>query len=226
MRRAPLRLSLLRWQRPGMTRSWVSSSPRSGCPLCSGTSSSPAAAYPPLSLFLSPLITVVSLSSPCLSSGPYFCSTAPLRQSPSVPDPRAQEEEVGPPEAPVSGSPRPFPPLPAPSPLPPIYMPLTSRCPQEEASLLNQEFAEVWGQKAKELYDPIWQNFTDPILRRVLSGVRILGPANLPLEKRQQVGPVDLRVEAEVAWVPLNAQTRWGGEPGRDRPWDLQGKTI
>nr|XP_019588537.1 PREDICTED: angiotensin-converting enzyme isoform X1 [Rhinolophus sinicus] len=57
---------------------------------------------------------------------------------------------------------------------------------QEESALLNQEFAEVWGQKAKELYDPIWQNFSDPILRRVLSGVRILGPANLPLEKRQQ----------------------------------------
>ena len=59
--------------------------------------------------------------------------------------------------------------------------------------MLNQEFAEVWGQKCKELYDPIWQNFTDPILRRVISGVRILGPANLPLKKRQQVGPVDLR---------------------------------
>ncbi|XP_046530239.1 angiotensin-converting enzyme isoform X2 [Equus quagga] len=57
---------------------------------------------------------------------------------------------------------------------------------QEDAALLNQEFAEVWGQKCKELYDPIWQNFTDPILRRVISGVRILGPANLPLKKRQQ----------------------------------------
>nr|XP_036852820.1 angiotensin-converting enzyme-like [Manis javanica] len=57
---------------------------------------------------------------------------------------------------------------------------------QEEAALFNQEFAEIWGQKAKELYDPIWQNFTDPILRRVISGVRTLGPANLPVGKRQQ----------------------------------------
>ncbi|ELK12483.1 Angiotensin-converting enzyme [Pteropus alecto] len=64
--------------------------------------------------------------------------------------------------------------------------PLPSWCPQEEAALLNQEFSEVWGQKAKELYDPIWQNFTDPVLKRVLKGVRILGPANLPLEKRQK----------------------------------------
>lgn len=75
----------------------------------------------------------------------------------------------------------------------PVYTLLPSWYPQEESALLNQEFAEVWGQKAKELYDPIWQNFSDPILRRVLSGVRILGPANLPLEKRQQVGQVDLR---------------------------------
>lgn len=89
--------------------------------------------------------------------------------------------------------------MPAPAHALPIYTPLPSLCSQEESTLLNQEFAEVWGLKAKELFDPIWQNFTDPILRRVLSGVRILGPANLPLEKRQQVGPVGLRVEEEVA---------------------------
>uniref|UniRef100_A0A8C4PNC3 Angiotensin-converting enzyme n=1 Tax=Equus asinus asinus TaxID=83772 RepID=A0A8C4PNC3_EQUAS len=68
---------------------------------------------------------------------------------------------------------------------------------QEDAALLNQEFAEVWGQKCKELYDPIWQNFTDPILRRVISGVRILGPANLPLKKRQQSSP--------TSWLSLEA---------------------
>lgn len=89
--------------------------------------------------------------------------------------------------------------MPAPAHALPIYTPLPSLCSQEESTLLNQEFAEVWGLKAKELFDPIWQNFTDPILRRVLSGVRILGPANLPLEKRQQVGPVGLRAEEEVA---------------------------
>ncbi|XP_062072101.1 angiotensin-converting enzyme [Lepus europaeus] len=57
---------------------------------------------------------------------------------------------------------------------------------QEEEALLSQEFAEAWGQKAKELYDPLWQNFTDPELRRVIGAVRTLGPANLPLAKRQQ----------------------------------------
>nr|Q9GLN7.1 RecName: Full=Angiotensin-converting enzyme; Short=ACE; AltName: Full=Dipeptidyl carboxypeptidase I; AltName: Full=Kininase II; AltName: CD_antigen=CD143; Contains: RecName: Full=Angiotensin-converting enzyme, soluble form; Flags: Precursor [Pan troglodytes]AAG31358.1 dipeptidyl carboxy peptidase 1 [Pan troglodytes] len=57
---------------------------------------------------------------------------------------------------------------------------------QEEAALLSQEFAEAWGQKAKELYEPVWQNFTDPQLRRIIGAVRTLGSANLPLAKRQQ----------------------------------------
>uniref|UniRef100_A0A8C5KSE9 Angiotensin-converting enzyme n=1 Tax=Jaculus jaculus TaxID=51337 RepID=A0A8C5KSE9_JACJA len=57
---------------------------------------------------------------------------------------------------------------------------------QEEAALLSQEFAEAWGKKAKELYESIWQNFTDSKLRRVIGAVRTLGAANLPLAQRQQ----------------------------------------
>lgn len=70
-----------------------------------------------------------------------------------------------------------------------------SWCPQEEADLLSQEFTEAWGQKAKELFEPIWKTFSDPVLRRIIGAVRILGPANLPLTKRQQVG---LRVGAAL----------------------------
>ncbi|XP_042639493.1 angiotensin-converting enzyme [Orycteropus afer afer] len=51
---------------------------------------------------------------------------------------------------------------------------------------MSQDFDEAWGHKAKELYDNIWQNFTDPELRRVISSIRILGPANLGVAKRQQ----------------------------------------
>lgn len=89
--------------------------------------------------------------------------------------------------------------------------------PQEEAALLSQEFSEVWGQKAKALFDPIWQNFTDPTLRRIISAVRTLGPANLPLEERQQVGPVE-RWRQKWPGCP-----RCPGEvgPGREGPWDL-----
>lgn len=66
---------------------------------------------------------------------------------------------------------------------------------QEEAALISQEFAEVWGKKAKELYESLWQNFTDSKLRRIIGSIRTLGPANLPLAQRQQVG---LRVKAEL----------------------------
>uniref|UniRef100_A0A8D2AN39 Angiotensin-converting enzyme n=1 Tax=Sciurus vulgaris TaxID=55149 RepID=A0A8D2AN39_SCIVU len=57
---------------------------------------------------------------------------------------------------------------------------------QEEATLLRQEFAEAWGRKAKELYAPIWKNFSDPVLRRIIRAVLTLGPAHLPRTKRQQ----------------------------------------
>lgn len=41
----------------------------------------------------------------------------------------------------------------------------------------------------------MWQNFADSKLRRIIGSIRTLGPANLPLAQRQQVGP---RVEAEL----------------------------
>ena len=69
-----------------------------------------------------------------------------------------------------------------------VYPLVPSWCPQEEAALLSQEFSEAWGQKAKDLFDPIWQNFTDPTLLRIIGAVRTLGPANLDLEERQKVG--------------------------------------
>ncbi|XP_044936818.1 angiotensin-converting enzyme isoform X1 [Mustela putorius furo] len=89
---------------------------------------------------------------------------------------------------------------------------------QEEAALLNQEFAEVWGQKAKDLYDPIWQNFSDPILRRVISGVRTLGPANLPVEKRQQYNSLLSNMNriystARVCFYPNKTAICWSLDP-------------
>uniref|UniRef100_A0A2I3T2T2 Angiotensin-converting enzyme n=1 Tax=Pan troglodytes TaxID=9598 RepID=A0A2I3T2T2_PANTR len=77
---------------------------------------------------------------------------------------------------------------------------------QEEAALLSQEFAEAWGQKAKELYEPVWQNFTDPQLRRIIGAVRTLGSANLPLAKRQQI--------SRTSWLPREA-TPCSCLPGR-----------
>lgn len=61
---------------------------------------------------------------------------------------------------------------------------------QVEASLEEQNFTELWGKKAKELYGNIWKNFTDPDLKRIIGSIQTLGPSNLPLAKREQVGEV------------------------------------
>lgn len=59
---------------------------------------------------------------------------------------------------------------------------------QVEASLEEQNFTELWGKKAKELYGNIWSNFSDTQLKKIIGSIQTLGPSNLPLDKRQQVG--------------------------------------
>lgn len=59
---------------------------------------------------------------------------------------------------------------------------------QVEASLEEQNFTEAWGKKAKELYGNIWNNFSDNQLKKIIGSIQTLGPSNLPLDKRQQVG--------------------------------------
>uniref|UniRef100_A0A8C6N882 Angiotensin-converting enzyme n=1 Tax=Melopsittacus undulatus TaxID=13146 RepID=A0A8C6N882_MELUD len=56
---------------------------------------------------------------------------------------------------------------------------------QVEASLEEQEFLELWGKKAKELYGSIWSNFSDPQIRKIIGSIQTLGPSNLPLDKRE-----------------------------------------
>lgn len=65
--------------------------------------------------------------------------------------------------------------------------PLTT---QVQASLVEQEFTELWGKKAKELYGNTWNDFSDPQLRKIIGSIQTLGPSNLPLEEREQVGEV------------------------------------
>ncbi|KAL8175812.1 UNVERIFIED_CONTAM: hypothetical protein K2H54_008788 [Gekko kuhli] len=54
-----------------------------------------------------------------------------------------------------------------------------------ESSLNEQEFIQAWGQKAKDSYGAIWQNFSDPQLKKIIHSVQTLGPSNLPVDKRQ-----------------------------------------
>lgn len=87
--------------------------------------------------------------------------------------------------------------------------------------MLSQEFSEAWGQKAKGLFDPVWQNFTDPTLLRIIGAVRTLGPANLDLEKRQKVG---LKGGGRILQGTLPVPTvvvRGAGVSGQEGPQDL-----
>ncbi|KFQ49686.1 hypothetical protein N333_13026, partial [Nestor notabilis] len=86
---------------------------------------------------------------------------------------------------------------------------------QVEASLEEQEFMEVWGKKAKELYGSIWSNFSDTQLRKIISSIQTLGPSNLPLDKREQYNTIlsDMDKIYSTAKVCLANSTCWELEP-------------
>uniref|UniRef100_A0A670ZPL4 Uncharacterized protein n=1 Tax=Pseudonaja textilis TaxID=8673 RepID=A0A670ZPL4_PSETE len=71
------------------------------------------------------------------------------------------------------------------------------------ASLKEQNFTELWGKKAKENYGNIWQNFSDPQLKKIISSIQILGPSNLPVKKREQV-----RISILEIWVNSEVSMR------------------
>ncbi|KAM8988729.1 angiotensin-converting enzyme [Ara ararauna] len=86
---------------------------------------------------------------------------------------------------------------------------------QVKASLEEQEFMEMWGKKAKELYGNIWSNFSDPQLRKIIGSIQTLGPSNLPLDKREQYNTIlsDMDKIYSTAKVCLDNSTCWELEP-------------
>ncbi|XP_057277957.1 angiotensin-converting enzyme [Pezoporus wallicus] len=86
---------------------------------------------------------------------------------------------------------------------------------QVKASLEEQEFLEVWGKKAKELYGSIWSNFSDPQLRKIIGSIQTLGPSNLPLDKREQYNTILSNMDKiySTAKVCLDNGTCWELEP-------------
>uniref|UniRef100_A0A8C3L470 Angiotensin-converting enzyme n=1 Tax=Chrysolophus pictus TaxID=9089 RepID=A0A8C3L470_CHRPC len=86
---------------------------------------------------------------------------------------------------------------------------------QVEASLEEQNFTELWGKKAKELYGNIWSNFSDQQLKKIISSIQTLGPSNLPLDKRQQYNTIlsDMDKIYSTAKVCLDNGTCWDLEP-------------
>lgn len=58
------------------------------------------------------------------------------------------------------------------------------------ASLVQLEFTEIWAKKAKELFDGISKKFNDTELTKMLSIIRLLGPANLDPQKREKYNSI------------------------------------
>ncbi|NXR45086.1 ACE enzyme, partial [Hippolais icterina] len=86
---------------------------------------------------------------------------------------------------------------------------------QVKASLEEQNFTELWGKKAKELYGDKWNNFNDTQLRKIIGSIQTLGPSNLPLEKREQYNTIlsDMDKIYSTAKVCLPNGTCWDLEP-------------
>ncbi|XP_050767782.1 angiotensin-converting enzyme [Gymnogyps californianus] len=86
---------------------------------------------------------------------------------------------------------------------------------QVQASLEEQNFTELWGKKAKELYGSIWNNFQDPQLKKIISSIQTLGPSNLALEKRERYNTILSNMEKiySTAKVCLPNSTCWELEP-------------
>nr|XP_033774941.1 angiotensin-converting enzyme [Geotrypetes seraphini] len=88
---------------------------------------------------------------------------------------------------------------------------------QINASLEEQDFAEVWGKEAKKLFDTVFQNFQDPELKKIISSIRILGPSNLPLTQREELNTIMSEMDniySTAKVCPPNQNTNcWSLEP-------------
>lgn len=59
---------------------------------------------------------------------------------------------------------------------------------QVSASLEEQAFTEAWGQKAKATFpESLLETFTNPDLKKIITKIKVLGPANLPTAERERV---------------------------------------
>ncbi|KAJ8384193.1 hypothetical protein AAFF_G00207410 [Aldrovandia affinis] len=62
---------------------------------------------------------------------------------------------------------------------------------QIAASLDEQAFTEAWGHKAKELFsDALMDSFSNPVLKKLINKIDVLGAANLPQEERERYNAI------------------------------------
>ncbi|XP_048869765.1 angiotensin-converting enzyme [Brienomyrus brachyistius] len=88
---------------------------------------------------------------------------------------------------------------------------------QVEASLEEQAFTEAWGMVAKELFnDTVMAPFEDPQLKKIIQGIRILGPANLRPEEREQYNSILSKMDniySTAKVCPSEESKCWSLEP-------------
>lgn len=63
------------------------------------------------------------------------------------------------------------------------------------ASLEEQEFNELWGKKAKEVFNETYNSFNDTQLKKIIDSIRTLGASNLNATDRLLVSVLSSFVE-------------------------------
>ncbi|XP_063315425.1 angiotensin-converting enzyme [Pelobates fuscus] len=88
---------------------------------------------------------------------------------------------------------------------------------QVAASLEEQEFSEVWGQKAKELFNATYDTFGDPQLKKIINSIWTLGASNLPLVEREEYNNIlslmDQIYSTAKVCPPTQTTNCWSLEP-------------
>ncbi|KAI1887172.1 hypothetical protein AGOR_G00203390 [Albula goreensis] len=68
---------------------------------------------------------------------------------------------------------------------------------QIEASLVEQDFMEVWGKKSKELFsDVLLDSFNNPVLKTLIKKINVLGAANLAQGDRERYNEILSEMES------------------------------
>ncbi|KAI1884165.1 hypothetical protein AGOR_G00223630 [Albula goreensis] len=98
---------------------------------------------------------------------------------------------------------------------------------QVAASLERQAFTEAWGKKAKELFsDALVDSFSDPLLKKQIKRINILGAANLRQAEREKLNSIlssmsNIYSTAKVC-LPGKTENCWSLEPAHGHHFAVQ----
>ncbi|KAI7797162.1 putative angiotensin-converting enzyme [Triplophysa rosa] len=83
------------------------------------------------------------------------------------------------------------------------------------ASLEEQEFTEAWGQKAKDRFPDSVIETLNPEVQKILSKIKVLGPANLPTSERERYNTILSQMDSiySTAKVCRSPEECWSLEP-------------